>query len=75
MRSVPVGMTPDQVARHLGVSANTVRQWVRLGKLKGFRVGSRLRIRPEDVQAFVEAGLDMEAPAPHGHGNRRVTAA
>jgi excisionase family DNA binding protein len=51
--------TPGDVAKLLQVKPVTVHNWLRSGKLKGFRVGSRLwRITREQLQEFMEFDLD-----------------
>lgn len=51
---VPEAMSPVEVAEALKVRPVTVRKWIAGGKLPAFRVGSRLRVRPEDVQRMVD---------------------
>jgi excisionase family DNA binding protein len=46
--------TPEQVAEHLQVSLRTVMDYLRAGKLKGFKVGRLWRIKASDLQAFME---------------------
>lgn len=46
-------LTLHEVAEHLGVHYMTVYRWVRQGELAGFRLGSRIRVRPRDLEAFV----------------------
>lgn len=51
--------TPEDVARLLQVKTVTVHNWLRGGKLKGFRVGSKLwRITREQLQEFIALDLD-----------------
>lgn len=51
--------TPEDVAKLLQVKTVTVHNWLRRGKLKGFRVGSKLwRITREQLQEFIEFDLD-----------------
>jgi excisionase family DNA binding protein len=45
--------TPEQVAEHLQVSLRTVMDYLRAGKLKGFKVGRLWRIKDSDLQAFI----------------------
>ncbi len=52
-------LTVEEVARRLHVSAYTVREWLRAGKLKGYKLGptkAGWRVRAPDLDAFVEAG-------------------
>lgn len=46
--------TPETLGDHWGVSAATVRNLVREGSLRAFRVGRQIRIRPDDVNAYEE---------------------
>jgi excisionase family DNA binding protein len=52
-------LTARQVAEQLGVSAETVLRWTRVGELRGIRLPGtargRLRYRPEDVETWLEA--------------------
>jgi excisionase family DNA binding protein len=49
--------TPDQVAEILMVSAKTIREWLKKGRLKGSKLGPRLwRISETDLQKFVDRG-------------------
>lgn len=50
----PALMTLHQAAERLGVHYMTVYRWVRQGDLPAFRLGNRLRVRPADLDAFVE---------------------
>jgi putative molybdopterin biosynthesis protein len=47
-------LTPEEVAEQLRVTRATVYAWLKMGKLPGVRAGKGWRIRPEDVQVFVE---------------------
>ena len=46
--------TSHQVARHLGLSPNTVRRWVAEGRLPAYRVGRVLRFDPADLDKFAQ---------------------
>lgn len=47
--------SPDEAAEALGVHKETVRQWLRSGKLGGVKAGPRLwRIRESDLQKFLQ---------------------
>lgn len=47
-------LTTGQTARILGVSLQTIKNWVAAGELSGRRVGGRLMIRREDVSAYLD---------------------
>ncbi len=56
-------LTVEEVARRLTVSAYTVREWLRTGKLKGYKIGptkAGWRVHAADLDAFVEAGRPEE---------------
>lgn len=53
-------LTPDEVAKRLRVKGYTVREWLRTGKLKGFRAGGRWRVREEDLEEQKELGLGYQ---------------
>ena len=45
----------EGVAAELSVSKETVRRWIRSGKLKTVRAGRKYRISPDDLRAFLGA--------------------
>jgi len=52
-------LTVPEVADELRVTEGTIREWLRLGKLKGTRPGGTKagwRVAREDLDRFVEAG-------------------
>ena len=59
MRKEKLLYTPEDVAKLLRVKPVTVHSWLRCGKLKGFRVGSKLwRITRDQLQEFIQFDLD-----------------
>lgn len=46
--------TPREVAEILNVSVFTVQELLRSGRLKGFKITSRWRVKPEDLKEFME---------------------
>lgn len=49
------GMSPEEVALYYGVDVDTVRRWIKSGKLNATRVGPRLlRIAAADVEALAK---------------------
>ena len=51
--------TPEQVAELFQVSAQTVRNWLSSGELKGMKLSSRAwRIKESDLEVFIKAGED-----------------
>jgi excisionase family DNA binding protein len=45
------------VRSQLNMSISTVRRLVRDGKLGAYRVGGRLRFKPEEVAAYIDSQL------------------
>lgn len=53
-------LTVDEVAERLKVHPESVRRWLREGRLTGYRISRRSgwRIRPEAVQQLLETGTE-----------------
>lgn len=48
-------LTVEQATGKLQVKPDTVRDWLRVGKLRGVKLGrGRWRIRPTDLATFIE---------------------
>lgn len=58
----PTYLTPDQVAERLDVHSDTVRRWILSGRLRGFRVGIRYRVEPQEVERFIADGQITAQP-------------
>ena len=57
-------LTVDEVAERLRVAPETVRRWLRAGRLKGTRLGGTkagYRVAEADVRAFLERGDPQDA--------------
>ena len=51
---------PDEVAEMLGVSANTVREWLRKGKMAGVKLGGKIwKIRQVDIDQFIQESAEQ----------------
>lgn len=48
--------TPEEVAKTLGVTAYTVREWIRTGKIEAFKVNRRLKIKESEVKKLSNNG-------------------
>ena len=57
-------LTPTDVANRLQMNERTVTQWLRKGRLRGFKLGKEWRISPDDLQAFLEAGANKPPGKP-----------
>lgn len=54
---IPQYITVAQLVDRANLPPSTVRQWIREGRLRAFKVGRHVRIRVEDVEAlFKEIG-------------------
>jgi excisionase family DNA binding protein len=49
-------LTPEDAAKALLVKPETLRGWLRTGKLKGVKVGRLWRVRESDLDAFLKKG-------------------
>jgi excisionase family DNA binding protein len=46
--------TVEDIAEQLGVSVDTVRNWIKQGKLEAYKVGRDYRISREQFEKFME---------------------
>lgn len=46
-------MTPDEVAERLSISAQTVRGYIRTGRIRAIKVGRLWRVRDSDLQEYM----------------------
>ena len=53
--------SPEDIAKMLKVSAETVRRWYRKGDLPGFSNGGSIRFKISDVDAFIKANTKEAA--------------
>jgi len=57
-------LTVQDAADVLGVSSETVRRWIRSGRLVAMRWGRRFRIRPDAIEQFQESSrVEVRNPA------------
>lgn len=61
--NVPHLMSADDVAEHLGVTAQTVHRMRRRGKFKGVRIGKAIMYDPSDIREFITNNKEGEANA------------
>ncbi|WP_158591589.1 helix-turn-helix domain-containing protein [Deinococcus cavernae] len=52
-------LTPKEVSQQLGVTHSAVTQWLRLGKLTGYRIGGRWRVKTAALEQFLAAGRNV----------------
>jgi excisionase family DNA binding protein len=46
--------TPNEVAEMLKIHAQTVRKWIKEGKIKASKLGSELRITGKSINKFID---------------------
>jgi excisionase family DNA binding protein len=49
----------DDVAQIFGVTVPTICRWHAQGRLRGIRLGRRLRFQPADVQRLIEQAMSQ----------------
>lgn len=54
-------LTPAQVADLLQVTRRTVYAWIKSGRLPAYKAGNVVRIRCEDIEAFLKP-IEREDP-------------
>ena len=57
-------MTVAEVAAELNVNETTLYNWLRVGTLRGYRMGALWRVARVDLDAFIAAGRNVPAQAP-----------
>lgn len=66
--SVPVAqpkyVTVKEATAMVGLSAGTLKRAIKAGKLRAFKPGGKLLVRPEDLQEWVEARPVNADPMP-----------
>jgi excisionase family DNA binding protein len=53
-------LTVDEVAARLRVAPKTVRRWCASGQLKASRAGRPWRIKPADLEAFMQVQSEVK---------------
>lgn len=72
-RLEPAAVSIAGAGTYLGVSTDTVRRLVRSGTIPHARIGSSIRIRRADLDAYLESQTTREWRRVDGRG-RRITA-
>jgi excisionase family DNA binding protein len=44
----------EETAERLGMSKYTISDWIKAGRLKGFKIGKFWRVKESDLQAFID---------------------
>jgi excisionase family DNA binding protein len=50
----------EEIAEHLGVSKDTIRNWIRKGVIPHRRIGKQFKFRISEVDAWVDSGKSAE---------------
>jgi excisionase family DNA binding protein len=53
-------LTPEETAERLKVSAKTIRDWLRQGRLKGIKIGRQWRIEESIITEILVNGLNLD---------------
>ena len=59
-------LTPKEAAEIMAVAPRTIKVWLRSGDLAGLKVKNMWRIRPEDLEKFIEKGNPNTLARPEG---------
>lgn len=57
-----ISLTPEEVAVILKIAKNTVYELIKRGELPAYRVGRKLRVDLQDVEAYKKQGKKVESP-------------
>ncbi len=57
-------LTVADVARRLGVSRRIAYELCKDGKLQAFRIGRAIRVKPEDLDAYIQSQNGARGPDP-----------
>jgi excisionase family DNA binding protein len=60
-------MTVKEVAEHLGVSKGLIYKLVSNGELESYRVGSTIRITPDQVRDYLQRSREDDRPGGFNH--------
>ena len=48
--------SPEEIAKQFNLQAQTVRLWIRQGRLKAVKLGGLWRVSEEELERFIKAG-------------------
>ena len=48
-------LTPEQVAEHLQLPVKSVQEMLRVGEIRGIKVGRRWRVDPADLDRYIDS--------------------
>lgn len=50
----------EEIADHLGVSKDTIRNWIKKGVIPYYRIGKQYKFRISEVDEWVESGKSAD---------------
>ncbi len=56
--------TSEHISKHFEVAPETVRRWIRQGKLKAKKIGKHYIVRHDDFKKFMEKGTTKTQAKP-----------
>lgn len=51
----------EEISKHLGVSKDTIRTWIKKGTIPFYKVGRQYKFKVSEVDAWVESGQSADA--------------
>lgn len=67
---LPIFLTANEVAELTKVRPQTVRSWVSSGVLPAHYAGRKLRVRLDELEAFMQRGRDQPVPSDSNDDDR-----
>lgn len=50
----------EDIAEHLGVSKDTIRNWIKKGAIPHYKIGKQYKFKISEVDTWVESGKSAE---------------
>jgi len=60
----PIWLSVSELGRALGLERKVIYEWIRLGGLPVYKIGTKRKILIEDVVAFIRANLKRAEQTP-----------
>jgi excisionase family DNA binding protein len=57
-------LTLEEAAERLKIAPKTMRDWLRTGRMPGFKAGKLWRVRASDIDAVIASRLQLSRPQP-----------
>ena len=61
MNEIERWMSLEEIAKHLGVSKDTIRIWIKKETIPYHKIGRKYKFRISEVDAWVESGQSADA--------------